>query len=315
MAHGKIENRTENIFERWDRESCVRSKENKYQISQTDIDASATKNWFPPDMLPFLKHPAIKSMPNTSIKYLQAHYLVYFLDYTTSLEHTIVNRALENIIHGKTNLTFSKSARNAGMKIYTDEGYHAQFSAELAEQVASHFSFPRVASVRIKQLRKLLNDTGQRQYHLVLFLVVFVSETIIASELLDLASNQLIDPVHQVFRDHLHDEARHAQYFCDCFVSVWNHLNPDDRRLAALCIPKILDIFCRFDESWLSISLATCPSPPNHTKQIISECRVLARSRKAATSSNTLEAIKRTDLLDNPSFRKIFIAHGLIYDD
>lgn len=312
MRHGQINLRTKNIFERWDTESSVRSRANRHQLTQADIDSTTTKNWFPPEMLVFLRHPAINAMPNNSIKYLQAHYLVHFLDYTTTLEHTIVNRAVENIIHDRMGIKFSKDARNAGLKIYTDEGYHAQFSADLSEQIAEHFHFPRVTSARIAKLNSLLKTLSRSQYSLIQFLIGFVSETIIASELLDLTRHKLIDPVHNVFRDHLHDEARHAQYFSDCFVSVWKHLKANDRTLTVQYILKILDIFCQIDEPWLAISLMTCPTPPTCPEEIIADSRIWAMARVSQASLSTVGAIKRTDLLNNPVFKKLFIEKGLI---
>ncbi|MNJ34253.1 P-aminobenzoate N-oxygenase AurF [compost metagenome] len=312
MRYGQINLRTKNIFERWDNESSVRSRTNHHQLSQADIDSTTTKNWFPPEMLVFLRHSAIKAMPNNSIKYLQAHYLVHFLDYTTTLEHTVVNRAVENIVHDRMGIKFSKDARDAGLKIYTDEGYHAQFSADLAEQIVEHFRFPRIVSARITKLSTLLETSNKSQYSLIQFLIGFVSETIIASELLDLSRHKLIAPVHNVFRDHLHDEARHAQYFSDCFVSIWQHLKSNDRTLAVQYLPKILDIFCQIDEPWLAISLMTCPTPPACPKEIIADSRRWAMTRVSQASLSTVEAIKRTDLLNNPAFKKLFVEKGLI---
>ncbi|MDD1013924.1 diiron oxygenase [Pseudomonas rubra] len=312
MTQDPLSPRTSNTFKHWDIESSVRSRPNRYLLTQEAIQSSTTKNWFPPIMLPFLRHPAISVMPDHSIKYLQAHYLVHFLDYTTTLEHTIVNRAVENIVHDRMGITFNKNVRDAGLKIYTDEGYHAQYSAVLAEQVANHFTLARMSSARISKLNDLLRSADQKHLPLVQFLVGFVSETVIATELLDLTRHKLITPVHHAFRDHLHDEARHAQYFSECFVSVWQHLPTAEKLLAVDYIIEILDVFCQFDEPWLSISLMSCPTPPVYPHEIINESRKWATERRKLSALGTLEAIKRTDLLNTTAFKKSFVQQGLI---
>jgi len=95
-----------------------------------------TRHWFPPAFLPYLAHPAIEAAGRSVVHRLTANHLVHFLDYTTLLEHRIVNRAVEVIVHGELPIDVPPPMKTDALQLYTDEGYHALFSNQVAEQIA-----------------------------------------------------------------------------------------------------------------------------------------------------------------------------------
>lgn len=312
MKTNKIRIRTTKIFDKWEIDSCVRNRPYRYHVTNEDFKSQDSKNWFPSDLLPFLKSSHISNLSSEKLKALQASYLVHFLDYTTELEHSLVNRAVENIVHNKTGVDFSKQLQDIGLKIYTDEAYHALFSAELSNQISQHFKIKRHSSKRIKRLQNLICQSTKAHKGLAIFLVAFVSETIIAKELLDLSRYNLIDPVSHMFRDHLHDEARHSQYFSDCFVWLWESLDYDKRLLCSQLIPNILSVFSEFDEPWLQKELLAHNVPQRQVEILLQETQHWSLTRLKLISTNTLYSIRRTDLLKNPEFQRLFEEGGVL---
>ncbi|MGJ7548320.1 diiron oxygenase [Pseudomonas alloputida] len=100
------------------------------------------------------------------------------------------------------------------LKLYADEGYHALFSKDLAEQIAGYHRLERYRSVRLKHLSRLLVRYSGKWEELALFVMAFISETVITRELSLLGQDDLNVPVFSMLTDHLHDEAKHSVFFC-----------------------------------------------------------------------------------------------------
>lgn len=308
MTTAPINIRSIKAFEKWDKNSSVRTRQNRYSICAQDLDPLNSKNWFPPQMLKFLEHPYIAGLPKKIHHIAQANYLVHFLDHTTLLEHTIVNRAVETISH---DLKFNENIRKIGLKIYTDEAYHALFSRQLADEVAAHFHVKRLPSSRIASLESLASNVANHQ-PLASFLVGFVSETVIAKELTLITRRDLVEPVYRMFCDHLHDEARHAQFFSDCFVWLWGTLAPPEQAFAAKLIPHLLKIFSEIDETWLRCSLQNYRIPPNQEDEIVKYCQDGSIGRTRTIATTTLNAVKQTNMLNNSELAEHFRHHGIL---
>lgn len=307
MNGESISERSLQAFAQWDSKSSVRTRKNRYSINEHDCDPLNNKNWFPPQMLPFLSHPHLEGQTQQAHRLLQAKYLVHFLDYTTLLEHTIVNRAVKLIIY---ELPFTSCVRSTGLKLYADEAYHALFSRQLADEVAAHFNMDRLPSTRIQSLNSLIRRS-EKHKKLAYFLMGFVSETIISKELLIISRHALITPVYHMFCDHLQDEARHAQFFSDCFIWLWKTLDPIERAFSATFIPRLLQLFSRLDEPWLRHSLADGQMPATHIEDIVQHCKN-STTHSTAMATMTLAAVRQTDLLSTPAFAEQFIRQGVI---
>lgn len=249
---------------------------------------------------------------------LSANHLVYFLDYTTLLEHRIVNRSVETIVYNELGIHISNRMRTAAMQLYTDEGYHALFSNSLAEQIADFYGMTDRPAMpqRIIQLNALIDRTPDKHKALTWFLIGFVSETIIAKELLDVCRVPLICSVQEMLRDHLADEAVHSRYFCEAFHYLWLHISCDERTFAAKLLLEILLIFFEVDNRWLEASLRSVGLGAAAIAQILSEMASdnarLLRARSGASA--TLQAMKQAGLFDLPGNRQLFSQAGLLND-
>ncbi|VVN85153.1 diiron oxygenase [Pseudomonas fluorescens] len=300
----------------WNARASVRTSKHTYLLPSDLERQLETRHWFPPAFLPYLNHPAIKEAGRAIVHRLSANHLVYFLDYTTLLEHRIVNRSVEAIVHDELGVCVPLRMKTAALQLYTDEGYHALFSNSLAEQIADFYGMTDrpVMPQRIARLNTLLDRTPDKHKALALFLVGFVSETIIAKELLDVCRDVLVCSAQEMLRDHLADEARHSRYFSEVFHYLWLHLSSDQRPFAARVILEILLIFFEVDERWLRESLRSASVAETAIAQILCDlagphaCLLRARSGAGAT----LQALKKAGFFELPANRQLFSKAGLV---
>lgn len=231
----------------WDNRASVRTSQHDYQLPDDLQQQLQTRHWFPPAFLPYLAHPAVQAAGLDVTHRLAANHLVHFLDYTTLLEHRIVNRAVEIIVHGELPAFVPSRMKNAALQLYTDEGYHALFSNRLAEQIASLHGIAErpVMPLRITRLNAVIARTPESNRPLAWFLLGFVSETIIARELLEVCRDSLVSSVNDMLRDHLADEARHSRYFSEVFHYLWLTLNSRQRSFAAKILLEVIRIFSK----------------------------------------------------------------------
>ncbi|WP_017254428.1 diiron oxygenase [Pseudomonas tolaasii] len=302
----------------WHNRASVRTKKNSYALPPVaDLEQQLhTKGWFPPSFIHYFAHPAIEQASRQARHRLAANHLVYFLNYTTILEHKIVNRAVEVLIHDELRIELPHAMKIAALQLYTDEGYHALFSYELAAQVAEFYRMPvwDAPPKRIRLLLDLLDIGSDSSRALRWFMVGFVSETIIAKELLDLTGDTLVPTVYQMFREHLEDEARHSRYFCEVFQYLWPRLSSAQQLVSARQLIDIILVFSEVDEHWLAASLASAGIAPNEAEQVIQQVVAPdARARRARSGATaTLLAMKRAGFFEQQAHRELFSMAGLI---
>lgn len=300
----------------WNIRASVRASQYTYSLPADLQEQLENRRWFPAKFLPYLDHPAINCDDSYILHRLSANHLVHFLDYTTILEHRIVNRSVEVIAHNELNIFMPLGMKTAALQLYTDEGYHALFSSELAEQIAEFYGMTDrpVMPRRITDLSRWIECTPEQHKNLAWFLVGFVSETIIAKELLEVCRNELVSSVENMLRDHLNDEARHSRYFCEVFHFLWSHLQLDQRTFAAYSLLEILLIFFEVDEAWLCTSLRSVGLAEMSITQILCDQsapnKSLCRIRSGARA--TLSALTQSGFFDVPANRKLFSEAGLI---
>lgn len=300
----------------WNTRASVRSSEHTYQLPSDLERQLETRHWFPPTLLPYLKHPTIEAAGSETTHRLSANHLVYFLDYTTLLEHRIVNRSVETIVHDELGACIPQRMKTAALQLYTDEGYHALFSNSLAEQIADLYGMTQrpVMPHRITRLNALINHAPDKHKALTWFLLGFVSETIIAKELLEVCRNGLVSSVQEMLRDHLTDEARHRRYFSEVFHYLWLTLNGSQRTFAAKMLMDIILIFFEVDERWLKESLDSVGLRESCVAEILctltSPQACLDRARSGAGA--TLQAMEKAGFFDLSSNQQIFTKAGLV---
>lgn len=297
------------VFETWSDTSAVRCRQYAYDLSAEDFMLTDPSLWFPTGLIPLMGCSEVRGMPVDDVRKIYAGHLLYFLDYTAELELALVNKAVFCMVYGPLSKYFSVSECSAALKLYADEGYHALFSKVMAEQVAGYFQLDRHRSVRFKYFDRVCARDFNSCEGLALFVMAFISETIITRELSLLARDDLLSPIFHMFQDHLHDEAKHSVFFSDCFVTLWGKISGAQRDVVVDMLVIGFRIFCRPDIAFVRSQLVgrdVCiTNVVNHLRQGWSK-------RASSLLSLTMKAIHRTDLLDNKSYVRQFEIEGLI---
>lgn len=300
----------------WNTRASVRTSAHDYRLPADIAQQLETRHWFPPAFLPYLAHPAIKASGRSMLHRLTANHLVHFLDYTTLLEHRIVNRAVEVIVHGELPIDVPPLMKTAALQLYTDEGYHALFSHQVAEQIAGLYAITArpVTPRRIIRMNRLIAKTLPEQQPLTWFLLGFVSETIIARELLDVCRDSLVSGVSDMLRDHLTDEARHSRYFTEVFHYLWLHLDSHQRTFAAATLLEIILIFFEADDRWLRRSLRDAGIADSAVREIVDRLVTAQATRLRARTGSiaTLNALKKAGFFAESQNQTLFARAGLI---
>ncbi|VVQ09593.1 diiron oxygenase [Pseudomonas fluorescens] len=300
----------------WESRASVRSSTHDYLLPDDVPLQLQTRHWFPPAFLPYLAHPAIQAAGRDVLHRLSATHLVHFLDYTTLLEHRIVNRAVEVIVHRELPIYVPLPMKHAALQLYTDEGYHALFSNRLAEQIANFYGITGRPAIpqRITRLNALIARTPEKNRALAWFLLGFVSETIIARELLDVCRDSLVSSVNDMLRDHLADEARHSRYFAEAFHYFWLSMNSRQRTFASRTLLEIIGTFFEADERWLQQSLRGVGIADSDVMEIVGGMTTVHANRARARSGAiaTLDALRKAGFFALPHNQKLFAKAGLI---
>ncbi|MBT2296858.1 diiron oxygenase [Pseudomonas fluorescens] len=301
----------------WDNKAAVRVRRNGYRLPDDLEQQLASRDWFAPAFIPYIEHPLIEAAGRAIAQRLAANHLVYFLDYTTLLEHRVVNRAVETIVHGELAVPIPSQMKTAALQLYTDEGYHALFSSEVAEQIAALYdirdrSLPR----RIGRLLGVIDATSPADRPLAWFLLGFVSETIIAKELLSITRETLVSTVYQMLRNHLEDEARHSRYFSEVFQYLWSALAPEQRTLAARLLLDIIGLYFEPDIPWLMRSLASVGFDEQDALKIVANLlQPDAHARRVRSGAiSTFTAMQQAGFFDDGANRQMFFQAGFIDD-
>ena len=300
----------------WDTKASVRTDHSPYALPADLEYQLGERHWFVPDFMPYLDHPDIVLAGPSVSRRLEANQLVYFLDYTTVLEHKLVNRAVETLVHNELSVPVPREMKNAALQLYTDEGYHALFSNQIAEQVAELYSIDNRSrpARRIRRLLARAKACSPADEALGWFLIGFVSETIIAKELLSAVRLPLVSTVLRMFKSHLADEARHSRYFCDVFSHLWPLLDDDQRTHTATQLLAILEIFFESDTRWLKESLASVDLHTDTLEHITTRLQQpqALQQRVRSGAKVTLQALFSAGFFNIAHNRRLFQNAGYI---
>lgn len=304
----------EGYLSKWNEEAAVRTKPYLYACARVVNDGSASSNWFFPSALPYLSHPLLAGLTQNQVQELLARNLITFLEYTTLLEHRIVNKSVQFVAHDLLPVTIPHGMRMDALRIYADEGYHAIMSADVAHQVSGIFKI-NYGTRKFNRIARLEALAEKFQYSaLGWFLIGFVSETAITKQFTKMGQASLVPGVYNMLMDHLSDEWKHSQYFVSMFSYLWPRLTEAQRKFCARQLPTIIHECFRLDATLLERDFSEM-GIDNDIARIITEERDQEpqhRLRARAGAATTLHALKRCSFFNDPRYVASFFKHGLI---
>lgn len=199
--------------------------------------------FFPPELVPHLRHEALAELEPDRWRYLNAQYLYQWLDFTSHFEVAVVNRASQRIAEGTAGVEVPVESRMAAFQIYIDEGYHSLYSMDVRAQLERSSGIPALPFDFAPFLTQLdaVGDELPELRRLVQLLQVVVFETLITAILMDIPNDLRVRTlVRDTVRDHAIDEGRHHAYFSKFFAQLWQQLTPSVQATIAPFLPELI---------------------------------------------------------------------------
>jgi len=300
------------LFRHWDRDATVRRAPHR-TLAMSDGNGY----FFSADREPLVNEPEITKLGTNAIKALLVQRLYSYLRFTSFLERRVVNPVVLAIADGELGFHLPRQMRTDADKIYTDEGWHAQFSNDLAQQVESVTQIAPLTP-RVPEFYPQLCQIVQRCRHPAVAHLMFaiVSETLISAILRDLPHDRnVVQAVRDEIGDHARDELVHHQFFSDVLRHVWPQLSGSLRSEYGCVIPEMIRLFLRPDVETMGAALAGLGIEEVMAGELLqkihqgaaakSTCRNAARSTVglfrevgALSDSPIMESFARAELLE-----------------
>lgn len=298
-------------FEKWYDIAGVRSGVRRMFADETDDG----KVFYPQEQVPYLAHEALAGLTAAQRRELTIRHLYQFLLSTTHLETRIVNTTAERIANSRAGLDLPNRMRLDAFKVYCDEGYHALYSLDLADQIATAtgVAIPRWDYGgfvdRLEEAgRRLLPDEPE----LVPLLQTVVFETLITAVLNEIPNDPtVISAVRELTRDHAKDEGHHHRFFAQFFHELWTNLEPRLREPVAHTLPALIQACLTWDTEPIRASLLMS-GVDSVTSAVVVADAYAEGGGNAGICRATVRTFRSAGVLDVPGAEEAFAAHKLL---
>ena len=300
-----------NTMRNWYEQSTVRRAPRR-TLNEDDLNG----HLYPMTLAPVTQHPLVTKLDGEQVDKILTNHLYRYLDFTVKLEVSVVNDVVRDIALDIAPFKPEKSMMVDALKIYTDEGYHALFSLDLANQIEDLTEqepilprTPRFLKV-MKELLDQADDAVERSLYSLWF--VIVSEMLITGSLKDHGSeNEMPSAVRDTLKDHMRDEARHHAFFSGLLLTIWPKMNHKQR---TECLSRISDFILAFvhpDTDAIETELTVIGMSPDDAKQVVAETytreTVAGYARDSARS--LLSLVSNFDEFHDPEVQDRFQAN------
>jgi hypothetical protein len=271
--------------------------------------------YFPASLVPYLDHELVAARGEDVRHALTVRHLYQFLLATTHLETRVVNRAAEGIANDRIGLRASAGLRLDAFKVYCDEGYHALYSLDLADQVAATTRIP-IPDWDFGGFAARLDATAEQllpgEPVLAQLLQAVVFETLITAVLNELPNDtSVITTVRELARDHARDEGRHHRFFARFFHELWTNLETGLRARVAPVLPALIEDCLTWDVHPVARSLAAAGLSPGEVRTVLGDTYG-GHPQIQQTAAATVRMCRSAGVLEVPGAVEAFAAKGLV---
>jgi hypothetical protein len=281
------------------------------------------------DLVPLLRVPEAQALSEEQIQEILVLHLYNYLEFTVRLEMGPVNEVCTMIREASFLAWLPTQMKDDAIRIYTDEGGHAEMSNALQRRVQAYTSIcPELTKPQfLVALDELTAERppAQEDFIRLLFvpahadfvrlLFVIVSETLITGTLTKLPIDARVQPaVKQVAGDHARDERRHHAYFSQLLTMMWPRLPRPVRQEAIHVFPRLIHAFVDIDQRATRRMTERYP-------QIFPDPEIALKDLAAPGPDNpefqqavrpTLSLFKRAGILDEPGAPSAFERSGFV---
>jgi hypothetical protein len=298
-------------FDRWYDTAGVRSGVRRMFADETDDG----KVFYPQHLVPYLAHEALAELTEAQRRTLTIRHLYQFLLSTTHLETRIVNTTAERIANSRSGLDLPNGMRLDAFKVYCDEGYHALYSLDLADQIAAATGVA-IPPWDYGGFVDRLEETGRRllpdEPELVPLLQTVVFETLITAVLNEIPNDpSVMTVVRELTRDHAKDEGHHHRFFARFFHELWADLDNRLREPVAHTLPALIQACLTWDVEPVHRSL-TMSGVDSATADLVVADAYAESGANADVCRATVRTFRSAGVLDVPGAEETFAAHRLL---
>lgn len=266
-----------------------------------------------------LSHPALRPLDMAARNRLGAARLVHFLDDMALTEHRIVNVAAQVIAENRLRAFVPEPLALDALKLYTDEGYHAYFTAQASLSIREVFALQahEGPSPKIAAIEALVADVPPARRDLAWFMVGFVGETMITKAIVDVMRGTAHSAVQGMLLAHLEDEWVHARYFGHLFERIWPRLDREGQTFFGRLLPDIVAAFHTFDEGFHRRLLGEAGLDAAATDRVLAKLsgERLRQAHMRSRCGNTLQVLERSGVFKDDALRALFVQRGLLDRD
>jgi P-aminobenzoate N-oxygenase AurF len=298
-------------FDRWYETAGVRSGERRLFADETDQG----KVFYPQDQVPYLAHEALADLTAEQRRVLTIRHLYQFLLSTTHLETRIVNTTAELIANNRAGLDLPGRMRLDAFKVYCDEGYHALYSLDLADQVATDTGVtipPWDYGGFVDRLEEVGRRLLPHEPALVPLLQTVVFETLITAVLNEIPNDPTVmTVVRDLTRDHAKDEGHHHRFFAQFFHELWVNLDPRLREPVAHTLPAMVQACLTWDTEPIRASLVMSGVDDATAATVVADAYEQSGGN-ANMCRATVRTFRSAGVLDVPGAEEAFAAYELL---
>ncbi|WP_439587014.1 diiron oxygenase [Hydrogenophaga sp.] len=264
----------------------------------------------------FMSHPALRPLGVAERNRLYAERLVHFLDDMALSEHRIVNPAAQVIAEGRLRVYLPEALALDALKLYTDEGYHAWFTAQASRAIRDVFRLEAHdgPNLKVAAIEALVADVPPDRRDMTWFMVGFVGETMITQALVEVMRSSAHSAIQRMLLAHLEDEWVHARYFGHLFALIWPQLDARSQAFFGQMLPRIMAAFHTWDDPFHQRILAHVGLDAHARDRVLAklagESHQLARMRHRC--GNTLQVLERAGVFKDDDLRAHFVLAGLL---
>ncbi|HEX7167193.1 MAG TPA: diiron oxygenase [Acidimicrobiales bacterium] len=304
-------NRYRSAFRSWDTTSWVRAKPHR----TAPFDASLC--FFTPDAVPLLALPEARWLRPEAREELSIRHLQWYLAMTVPLELGPVNDACTVIRDSAHSVAFPRGLRHDALRLYADEGGHAEMMSGMCDdvEVATGIAPPASPPQFVRRISELVRDADPAHRDLVRFAGGLVSETLISITLARVPLDDRVQlAVRQLLADHADDERRHGAFFRDAVSRLWPLVDADARRAVGVLIPAMLRAFLEPDRDELVATAALYPEAfPDAAAAAEGAVQAITGSPGFVDSASpTLRALREAGVFADAEVAEAFRAEGFL---
>jgi len=308
-------------FKDWITTAAVRAKPS---LTGFDLSGSAGEfhgvQWFVfghADEL--MSHPALRHLDMARRNRLYAARLVHFLDDMALTEHRIVNVAAQVIAENRLRAFVPEPLALDALKLYTDEGYHAYFTAHASRSIREVFKLETrdEPNPKIAAIETLVAQVPVERRDLAWFMVGFIGETMITKAIVDVMRGTAHSAVQAMLLAHLEDEWVHAKYFAHLFERIWPRLDGDSQAFFGCLLPDIVAAFHTWDDGFHRRLLGEAGLDAAATERVLAKVSGEGprHAHMRSRCGNTLQVLERCGVFKHDAVRALFVQHGLLDRD